>query len=119
MAAIAKRVGKTPAQVILRWGVQLGMTMLTRSKDEARLKQAMDIYDFELSAADMDLVSGLAWFATTPSNKVPPAVIDAYGVAAADAAAYEHVPRGRAMVAQPIKACDFAWNMLGDGKMEL
>ena len=40
VAAIAARLGKTPAQVILRWGVQLGLAMLTRSSKPERLKQA-------------------------------------------------------------------------------
>jgi hypothetical protein len=117
--ARGRRVGKTSAQVLLRWGVQLGMTMLTRSSSEARLKQASEIFDFALSEDDMALISGLAWFAAGPTNRVPPSVVDTYGVAAADAAAFEHVPRDRAPVAKPIKACDMAWNMIGDRKVEL
>jgi diketogulonate reductase-like aldo/keto reductase len=120
VAAIAARLGKTPAQVILRWGVQLGMTMLTRSSQPTRLQEAMQLWDFELSAEDMSLISGLAWLALAPSNKVASTVVDAYFVQARDAIAYAKVPRGKAPVAQPIKACDMAWNLLaGDGKVEL
>jgi len=114
--AIAARAGKTPAQVILRWGVQLGLSVLTRSRDEARLRQAAQIYDFELSAAEMALVSGLAWFSLSPTNRVPSSVADVYGVEVRDAEAYKRVPRAGTApyVEQPIKACDMAWAMLGD-----
>lgn len=123
VAAIAKRLGKTPAQVLLRWGVQLGMTMLTRSSREDRLTQATQIFDFSLTDSDMALISGLAWFVDAPTNRVPPTVIDRYGVQAMDATAYKKVPpRGTAVVEEPIRACDMAWSMLGGGagrKVEL
>ena len=121
IAAIARRLGRTPAQVILRWGLQLGMTMLTRSTQEERLRQATKLWDFEIGEADMALISGLAWFASSPTNAVPAKVVDTYGVAARDAAAYKHVPLGKAPVPEPVKACDMAWNMLGNGngKLEL
>ena len=63
--------------------------------------------------------AGLAWFVLTPSNRIPPTVVDTYGVEARDTAAYQIVPHGRPTVAEPIKACDMAWNMLGDRKVEL
>ena len=113
VAAIAKRLGKTSAQVILRWGVQLGWTLLTRSSKPERLHEATQLWDFELSDGDMALLSGLAWFVLTPSNAVPATVVDAYGVAERDAAASKQAPRGKPPVAQPIKACDLAWSMLG------
>jgi len=123
VAAIAKRLGKTPAQVLLRWGVQLGMTMLTRSSREDRLTQATQIFDFSLTDSDMALVSGLAWFVDAPTNRVPATVIDTFGVQAMDATAYKKVPpRGADVVEKPIRACDMAWSMLGGGagrKVEL
>uniref|UniRef100_A0A7S0JHQ2 NADP-dependent oxidoreductase domain-containing protein n=1 Tax=Calcidiscus leptoporus TaxID=127549 RepID=A0A7S0JHQ2_9EUKA len=116
---IAGRLGKTAAQVILRWAVQLGLNPLTRSRQEERLRQAAQIWDFELSDDDMARLSGLAWFVLSPSNKVPATVVDAYGVRSADAAVAQHAPRERPTVAQPIKACDMAWSMLDSSKMEL
>ena len=71
----------------------------------------------------MALISGLAWFVDAPTNRVPPTVIDRYGVQAMDATAYKKVPpRGTAVVEEPIRACDMAWSMLGGGagrKVEL
>ena len=118
---IAARLGKTPAQVILRWGVQLGVAMLTRSSKEERVRQAAELWDFSLTEADMALLSGLAWFVLAPANRVPATVIDTYGVQARDEAAYRQVPRGQPPIDKPIKACDMAWNMIdvGSKKIEL
>ena len=102
-------------QVILRWGVQLGLSMLTRSSKAERLHEATQIWDFELGEEDMALISGLAWLALSPSNAVPPSVVDTYRIAEIDTAAYGKVPRGGPQVAEPIKACDMAWSMLGRG----
>ena len=120
VGAIAARLGRTPAQVLLRWGVQLGLSVLTRSRKEERLRQATQIFDFALSADDMALISGLAWFVQAPTNKVPASVLDTYGVQARDAEVRTRVPQDKPHVAQPIQACDMAWNMLGgSGKIEL
>jgi len=125
IAAIAARLNKTPAQVILRWGLQLGMTLLTRSRHEDRLQQATQLYDFELSAADMALISGLAWLVLSPTNRVAPTVVDTYGVANRDEAASAKVPElamSHPPLDKPIRACDMAWNMLSGAphsKLEL
>ena len=102
-------------------GLRSPVPSSTFAASQARLKQATEIFDFALTDADMSLITGLAWFASSPSNRVPPTVVDAYAAAAADAEAYKHVPRDRPPVAQPIKACDMAWNMLGGSprKVEL
>jgi len=121
VAAIGRRHGKTPAQVLLRWGVQLGVAPLTRSRQEGRLREATQIWDFALSEEEMALISGLAWTVLAPHNRVPASVVDALGVQASDAAARQQVPQDKPPVAQPIKACDMAWNMLGGSprKVEL
>jgi len=113
VAAIAARLGKTPAQVILRWGVQLGLAMLTRSSRPERLQQAAQL-DFEISEEDMARLSGLAWFALSPANRVPATVLDTFGVRARDELTYKHVPRSLATFDAPIKACDMAWNLLAE-----
>ncbi|MBN2629169.1 MAG: aldo/keto reductase [Rhodobacteraceae bacterium] len=51
--AIAARTGKTPAQVILRWHVQLGCSVIPRSTNPGRLAQNLDVFDFALDAAEM------------------------------------------------------------------
>ncbi len=57
--AIAKRVNKTPAQVVLRWGVQRGTAIIPKTSKPARLVENIDLFDFELSGDDMLAVSAL------------------------------------------------------------
>jgi diketogulonate reductase-like aldo/keto reductase len=53
IASIAKRIGKTPAQVMLRWGVQQGVVILPKSIHEERIVANAQLFDFELDAAAM------------------------------------------------------------------
>lgn len=46
---IADAVGRTPAQVILRWNLELGLTTISKSSDPERLRQNIDIFDFTLT----------------------------------------------------------------------
>lgn len=57
--AMAERLGKTPAQVVLRWGVQRGTSIIPKTSRPERLLENAALFDFELSAADMAAVSGL------------------------------------------------------------
>lgn len=50
---IAERVGKTPAQVILRWDLQNGVIVIPKSVHAERIVENAGIFDFELSPADM------------------------------------------------------------------
>ncbi len=56
---IAKATGKTPAQVVLRWHVQLGHIVFPKSVTPERIEQNFDIFDFELSPDDVDALSEL------------------------------------------------------------
>ena len=56
---IAKKYGKTAAQVILRWNVQRGVVVIPKSVKEERIKQNFDIWDFALSADDMQKIAVL------------------------------------------------------------
>lgn len=56
---IAKATGKTPAQVVLRWHVQLGHIVFPKSVTPERIQQNFDIFDFELSPDDVDALSEL------------------------------------------------------------
>lgn len=56
---IAKRVGRTPAQILLRWGVQHGMVVLPKSVREARMQENAAIFDFELDPATMSELDAL------------------------------------------------------------
>jgi 2,5-diketo-D-gluconate reductase A len=53
IVAIAERLGRTPAQVVLRWHVQQGLVVIPKSSDPARLAQNLDLFTFELTPDDM------------------------------------------------------------------
>jgi 2,5-diketo-D-gluconate reductase A len=59
VTAIAERVGKTPAQVVLRWHVQLGLSAVPKSVTPSRLAENLDIFDFELTDADLTTIAVL------------------------------------------------------------
>jgi 2,5-diketo-D-gluconate reductase A len=50
---VAERLGRTPAQVVLRWHVQQGLVVIPKSSDPARLAQNLNLFSFELSPDDM------------------------------------------------------------------
>ena len=57
VAAAAKRLGKTPAQVVLRWGIERGDVLFPKSVHPDRIKENLDIFDFQLdeqAKADLD-----------------------------------------------------------------
>ena len=45
---VAEKLGKTPAQVALRWGLQAGHSVLPKSTSEARIKQNFDVFDWSI-----------------------------------------------------------------------
>ena len=53
IAAIAERHGKTPAQAILRWHLQLGNVVFPKSVTPERIRENIELFDFELSDAEM------------------------------------------------------------------
>jgi 2,5-diketo-D-gluconate reductase A len=56
---IADKVGKTPAQVVLRWHIQLGHIIFPKSVTPSRMQENFELFDFELESGDMDAISGL------------------------------------------------------------
>jgi diketogulonate reductase-like aldo/keto reductase len=56
---IASAHGKTPAQVMLRWGVQHGRSVIPKSTKPSRIAENIDVFDFELSADEMAAIDGL------------------------------------------------------------
>lgn len=54
---VAQRKGRTPAQVVLRWHVQLGCVVIPKSVNPDRIRENINIFDFELDDADMAEIS--------------------------------------------------------------
>ena len=59
IVSIAKAVGKTPAQVVLRWHIERGDIVFPKSVTPARIKENIDIFDFELSGEDVEAITAL------------------------------------------------------------
>lgn len=58
LLSLAEKYGKTPAQIILRWAIQLGVSTIPKSSNPDRLKENFDIWDFQISDADMQHIKG-------------------------------------------------------------
>lgn len=59
VTAVAERVGRSPAQVLLRWGLQRGFVILPKSVTPARIAENAALFDFELDAGSMKELDGL------------------------------------------------------------
>jgi diketogulonate reductase-like aldo/keto reductase len=59
VARIASEVGRSPAQVLLRWGLQHGLVVLPKSSEPARLRENAAVFDFTLDAAAMASLDAL------------------------------------------------------------
>ncbi|MFD8335915.1 aldo/keto reductase [Streptomyces solisilvae] len=57
--AIARRHGRTPAQVVLRWHLQLGNVVIPKSVTPARIRENIDVFDFTLTAEDIEAINAL------------------------------------------------------------
>ncbi|GAB7106796.1 aldo/keto reductase [Streptomyces phaeofaciens JCM 4814] len=59
VTTIAAAHGKSPAQVVLRWHLQIGNVVIPKSVTETRIRENLDVFDFELSAQEIDALTGL------------------------------------------------------------
>jgi diketogulonate reductase-like aldo/keto reductase len=59
VTGIAQKYDRTPAQVVIRWHLQLGNVVIPKSVTPSRIAENADVFDFELAPDDMDAISGL------------------------------------------------------------
>ena len=51
--------GRTPAQIVLRWHLQLGNIVIPKASSPARIRENLDVFDFELDADDLAAIAAL------------------------------------------------------------
>ena len=59
ITGIAEKLGRSPAQVVLRWHIQLGNIVFPKSTTPARIEANLDLFDFELELGDAEAIDAL------------------------------------------------------------
>jgi 2,5-diketo-D-gluconate reductase A len=59
LAGLAEKYGKSPAQIVLRWHIQLGDIVFPKSTTPSRIAENIDVFDFELAGDDMTTIGEL------------------------------------------------------------
>lgn len=59
IVSLAERYARTPAQIVLRWHIELGLVTIPKSSSPERLRANIDIFDFSLSADDVEAIASL------------------------------------------------------------
>lgn len=79
MLDIAKKVGRSPAQVILRWHVQQGIATQPRSMNPAHMEENLDVFDWQLSHEDMAKLSNMPQCNTIRGDPFMPGDPESHG----------------------------------------
>ncbi|MBE5878748.1 MAG: aldo/keto reductase [Lachnospiraceae bacterium] len=72
--ALSGKYGKSPAQISLRYLLQRDIAVLVKASDQERMRQNLDIFDFEISEEDMSLLTCMpqtAWSGEHPDFNIP------------------------------------------------
>jgi diketogulonate reductase-like aldo/keto reductase len=59
ITALAEKYGKTPAQIVIRWHLELGNVVIPKSVTPARIRENFDVFDIDLDAEDVEAISAL------------------------------------------------------------
>lgn len=59
VTGLAEKYGRTPAQIVLRWHLQVGNVVIPKSVTPSRIKENIDVFGFELDDADMSALAAL------------------------------------------------------------
>ena len=59
VTALAARHGRTPAQIVLRWHLQLGIIVIPKSVTPSRIRENIEVFDFDLTDEDVATLSAL------------------------------------------------------------
>ena len=76
LKGIGEKYGKSVAQVVLRWQIQRGIVCIPKSVKKERMEQNIQVFDFELSDGDMELIAALDTNCSAFFDHRDPAVID-------------------------------------------
>ena len=68
LAGIGTKHGRSPAQVVLRWHLQQGLVVIPKSNSLGRIRENSEVFDFDLDAADLELIATLESGIRTGSN---------------------------------------------------
>jgi diketogulonate reductase-like aldo/keto reductase len=59
ITSLADKYGKTPAQIVIRWHLELGNVVIPKSVTPSRITENFDVFDIDLDAEDVEAISGL------------------------------------------------------------
>ncbi|MCL2020780.1 MAG: aldo/keto reductase [Betaproteobacteria bacterium] len=68
VVAIAKKHNRTPAQILIRWHIEAGLSVIPKSINDERIRENFNVFDFQLDAEDKTRLAGL----DAPANRIGP-----------------------------------------------